>query len=52
MKSALELQVEFANMSPLYESVFNIAYREGLSGFNPWSIASYHYYFGDTVAGD
>ncbi|MDD4324750.1 MAG: ABC transporter substrate-binding protein [Eubacteriales bacterium] len=48
MKNALELQVEFANMSPLYESVFNIAYREGLSGFNPWSVATYHYYFGDT----
>ena len=47
MKQALELQVVFANMVPLYESTFNFAYRTGLTGFNPWSAATYRHYFGD-----
>jgi len=45
VKAALEYQIEFANMVPLYESVFHFAYRTGLSGFNNWSAATYRHYF-------
>jgi len=47
MKQALELQVQFANMVPLYESTFNFAYRTGLTGLNPWSASTYRFFLGD-----
>jgi len=48
MKGALAQQVDFANMVPLYESVFNFAYRSDLlDNVNPWFAPTYHYYLGE-----
>ena len=43
----IEMQVDFANLVPLYESNFNYVYRAGLTGFNPISGGTYVYYLGD-----
>lgn len=46
MKQALQMQLEFYNQVPMYESFFNYVYRSDLTGFNPISGATYVYYLG------
>lgn len=46
VKQAMEMQVEFCNLVPLYESYFNYIHRSDLTGFNPISGATYVYYLG------
>ena len=43
---ALDMQYEFYNMVPMYESYFNFIHRAELTGFNPISGANYVYYLG------
>ena len=46
VKQALEMQRDFFNMVPMYESYFNFVHRSELTGFNPVSGANYVYYLG------
>lgn len=46
VKEALEMQYNFYNMVPMYESYFNFIHRAELTGFNPISGANYVYYLG------
>ena len=49
---AIEMQVGFANLVPLYESNFNFVHRADLTGFNPISGGTYVYYLGDVKPAD
>ncbi len=46
VKEALDMQYNFYNMVPMYESYFNFIHRAELTGFNPISGANYVYYLG------
>lgn len=46
VKEALDMQYNFYNMVPMYESYFNFVHRAELTGFNPVSGANYVYYLG------
>ncbi len=46
VKQAIQMQLEFYNQVPMYESYFNYVYRSDLTGFNPISGATYVYYLG------